>query len=1066
MKLTRSSLLYLLLALLTVVIGIVTNIATNQVPDWIKPYLWLSWPILLVLTSLFIALSVHQATRGEPPQFSRITEFGENKSGRKEIGQRQKVRVDEGRLGGQAALIPPITWLHISDLHFRKDDYNSSIIREAFLQDLKSMCLEKNLHIDLILVTGDIAFSGQPEEYKLARVFFDNLLSLTQLSKERLFIVPGNHDVDRREIGTIAASASTLLDSRDAVNDILTDTVECSYICRRLSNYVQFLVSYLGDEICSNTIRMEPHYYARTLSLTEKSVTVLALNSAWLSAGDNDRHNLLVGERQVRDAISKSKGADLTIALLHHTFDWLKEFDENDAQTLLHQECDFILRGHLHKTRLGLTVSPDANVLQIAAGALCETRQSPNAYNIVQFNIETGEGTVHLRRYSDEAGGFFAKDTLTYRNAPEGEYSFLLGVRHKPHELGTQLSVDSFLFEVALRLLNRTGKRRTAYPTDMNFRELYEEQVYIPPLFPLPYETTAPLMSLDQLLDQLDLGSSVLVMGEPGSGKSFFTYLVQQHMARSRSRVNARTCIPIDLRLFIESAVKQGLAFDFQAILRILWDSYHDEEYPFSPGDKPTSEILFILDGIDELSGNPSHVNALTQLLNGLGRIGNVLVTCRTRDFEHVFAPYLDPSLFDLMLKIKEWEVELEFTEFIRKLESAGRFSDDAFLQRVKSSTKLRALASRPLHARMLTFVSKPDVKEVVDISQLYGDYLHKYATIVDSSLITEGCLQKPETYLLWRESAWHAFKADLLVHDRIPLTALNDFLVNRHGMRLGCVPRLLYPLFNSVPVFHSTQLQFIHYSFFEYLVAESIAEALIRSCRSDSMDIYSYFAKDLTQEIRRHLVRIINRTKLTVFRKWLAKGYLAINDATPNRTSREVANNLLVYVLARLKEDVSNEMWALLQSETDDFLRTSLFWGLCVVVGLDAVGEYLETLASSARMRSLNRGYHLYYYSDLDRSKDPPYLDDDPSRSWANTKLRMLQFMAAPDYHSRVPVGRRTLDLYTFYDLCLFRNESVFLDDETSVLSGVLRVLENEVKDEDIIQQLRTAHQQIVQPR
>jgi hypothetical protein len=59
MNLTRSR-LYLLLALLTVAVGVVTNIATNQMPDWLQPYLWLSWPLFVVLTLLFIILSAKE----------------------------------------------------------------------------------------------------------------------------------------------------------------------------------------------------------------------------------------------------------------------------------------------------------------------------------------------------------------------------------------------------------------------------------------------------------------------------------------------------------------------------------------------------------------------------------------------------------------------------------------------------------------------------------------------------------------------------------------------------------------------------------------------------------------------------------------------------------------------------------------------------------------------------------------------------------------------------------------------------------------------------------------------
>lgn len=72
MKLTHSR-LYLLLALLTVAIGVVTSLATSQLPIWLQPYLWLSWPILGVLAVIFVILSVYQAHQ-ESPQSQRPSE--------------------------------------------------------------------------------------------------------------------------------------------------------------------------------------------------------------------------------------------------------------------------------------------------------------------------------------------------------------------------------------------------------------------------------------------------------------------------------------------------------------------------------------------------------------------------------------------------------------------------------------------------------------------------------------------------------------------------------------------------------------------------------------------------------------------------------------------------------------------------------------------------------------------------------------------------------------------------------------------------------------------------------
>jgi tetratricopeptide (TPR) repeat protein len=78
MKLTRYQLYVLLLGLVIVAVGVATNVATSQMPPWIQPYLWLSWPILVVLAILFIIISVLQARaerlQEERPQPPRPTE--------------------------------------------------------------------------------------------------------------------------------------------------------------------------------------------------------------------------------------------------------------------------------------------------------------------------------------------------------------------------------------------------------------------------------------------------------------------------------------------------------------------------------------------------------------------------------------------------------------------------------------------------------------------------------------------------------------------------------------------------------------------------------------------------------------------------------------------------------------------------------------------------------------------------------------------------------------------------------------------------------------------------------
>lgn len=90
--------------------------------------------------------------------------------------------------------------LHLSDIHFRKPHcLNSEMdpdrpVRTALKNDAQSLC--ENLgSVDAILVSGDIAFQGDPEEYDVAAEWLEELANATECDAADVFTVPGNHDV-------------------------------------------------------------------------------------------------------------------------------------------------------------------------------------------------------------------------------------------------------------------------------------------------------------------------------------------------------------------------------------------------------------------------------------------------------------------------------------------------------------------------------------------------------------------------------------------------------------------------------------------------------------------------------------------------------------------------------------------------------------------------------------------------------------------------------------------------------------------------------------------------------
>jgi hypothetical protein len=124
-----------------------------------------------------------------------------------------------------------------------------------------------------------------------------------------------------------------------------------------------------------------------------------------MAAGDDDYGRLLLSRYQVNQLLfakRQTKAPALRIALLHHPWSYLAEFDQNDARALIHQHCDLVLRGHLHQARTERIVPPAAGraCLELAAGCVYEGGNYPNAYQWVEIEPDTQTVTVRFRTWN------------------------------------------------------------------------------------------------------------------------------------------------------------------------------------------------------------------------------------------------------------------------------------------------------------------------------------------------------------------------------------------------------------------------------------------------------------------------------------------------------------------------------------------------------------------------------------------------------------------------------------------------------------------------------------------
>lgn len=303
-----------------------------------------------------------------------------------------------------------ITWLHLSDWHQKGPDFDRKVVCDALIKDIRERAaIDPALaKVDFVIFSGDLAFNGLPAEYEAARKYLlDPVLGALSLKPDKIFIVPGNHDLSRETVYEMLPPAlQKPLDNDADVQTWLADKRR-AHTLEPFEAYSAFVTAYTGQPTPD---------YASTCVFTcdGKRVALLGLNSAWMSARNKDAQGevndygfLVMGEPQIDAPLNLIADADLRIAVMHHPFDCLAEFDRNRVETRIQANCHFILSGHVHSPQVqAIHSTGSGDFVLIPAGASYDRRTATNphytnAYNWVHLNLKTARGIVFLRTWND-----------------------------------------------------------------------------------------------------------------------------------------------------------------------------------------------------------------------------------------------------------------------------------------------------------------------------------------------------------------------------------------------------------------------------------------------------------------------------------------------------------------------------------------------------------------------------------------------------------------------------------------------------------------------------------------
>jgi WD40 repeat protein len=227
-----------------------------------------------------------------------------------------------------------LKWIQLSDLHLFYRNFDTTLHRYALVETLKHIC---SSGVDLLFITGDIGYKGKYDEDGIN--LLKEIISTINCPPERIFIVPGNHDLRRSAPRDIAIQNARI----DFENVDIDDWDFLSlYGFKKFSSIYKEITGKNYGEIESDVCYVN--------HLDDLSINVIHINTSATAGKDDDTGNLRVCNSRFVEKLQKINKEDINIAIGHHGLDFIDIHDKTKLLQCFNQYNILIyLCGHSHQ---------------------------------------------------------------------------------------------------------------------------------------------------------------------------------------------------------------------------------------------------------------------------------------------------------------------------------------------------------------------------------------------------------------------------------------------------------------------------------------------------------------------------------------------------------------------------------------------------------------------------------------------------------------------------------------------------------------------------------------------
>jgi predicted phosphodiesterase len=285
---------------------------------------------------------------------------------------------------------------------------NQGLVISSFFKDLDIKTEPNNKENTYCIISGDLLQRGNSE--KLFNDFYIKFIMklLKYVPIQNIFCTPGNHDLDRNVVKENLTDHDAILKkdcSETEFNDFFK--VKDNLIHKKFQLFTNF---------CQQKLHSSNYNLLGYSELIVPEITFYFLNSSLLSCGGlneiDDKGNLKIETSELNNWITNNKGRT-KILVMHHPIDHLSEYGKSELNSMLKEDINILISGHIHDQELKqLYAAQKEGLIELGSPQLFSDKSDLNGYSLITFEDNKIE-SVEYREWIARQRKFMAGQNFT-----------------------------------------------------------------------------------------------------------------------------------------------------------------------------------------------------------------------------------------------------------------------------------------------------------------------------------------------------------------------------------------------------------------------------------------------------------------------------------------------------------------------------------------------------------------------------------------------------------------------------------------------------------------------------